>query len=57
MPSFQKRRLDDGSLSFVALVRIKGFKPVSKAFRDEKAAKIWAASTEAELQSGRLHRA
>ena len=50
MPSFQKRRLDDGSLSIVALVRIKGFKPVSKAFRDEKEAKVWAASTEAELK-------
>lgn len=53
MPSFQKRRLDDGSLSVVALVRIKGFKPVSKAFRDEKEAKVWAASTEAELKRQR----
>jgi hypothetical protein len=50
VPSFQKRRLDDGSLSVVALVRIKGFKPVSKAFRDEKEAKVWATSTEAELK-------
>jgi integrase len=53
VPSFQKRRLDDGSLSVVALVRIKGFKPVSKAFRDEREAKVWATATEAELKRQR----
>jgi integrase len=51
MPSFQRRRLDDGSTSWVALVRIKGFAPVSKAFRDERNAKSWAKATETELRA------
>lgn len=53
MPSFQKRRLDDGAISVVALVRVKGFKPISKSFRDEREAKAWAATTEADLKRQR----
>jgi hypothetical protein len=53
VPSFQHRRLDDGSRSVIALVRIKGFKSISKAFRDEQAAKAWASATETELRRQR----
>jgi integrase len=53
MASFQKRTNGDGSKSVLAWVRIKPFKPASKAFPNQAAAKVWAEELEAELRKQR----
>ena len=53
MASYQKRKNNDGSTSVMAWVRIKPFKPASKAFATPAAAKAWATSLEAELRQQR----
>ncbi len=55
MASYQKRKNGDGSTSVLAWVRIKPFKPASKAFADQAAAKAWATSLETELRKQRDH--
>ncbi|HEY4771568.1 MAG TPA: site-specific integrase [Steroidobacteraceae bacterium] len=49
MASIQKRKNGDGSISFLAQVRIKPFKPVAKCKPTYALAKKWAADLEAEL--------
>jgi integrase len=53
MASYQRRKNGDGSRSVLAWVRIKPFKPVSKSFPNQDAAKSWADALEAELKSQR----
>jgi integrase len=53
MASITKRKNSDGTVSFVAQVRLKGYKPTAKAFRDRAAAKSWAVSLEQELAKER----
>src|SRR5882724_791195 len=55
MASYQKRRNGDGSTSVMAWVRVKPFKPASKAFANQADAKAWAAALEAELRKQRDH--
>jgi integrase len=53
MASFQKRTNGDGSKTVLAWVRIKPFKPASKAFTNQAAAKVWATELEIELRKQR----
>ncbi len=53
MPSFQKRKYGDGSTSFLAWVRVKPFKPVSKSFGTKPEAAAWAETLEQELKQQR----
>lgn len=55
MASFQKRKNGDGSTSVLAWVRIKPFKPASKAFKTVAAARVWAGALEQELRKQREH--
>lgn len=55
MASYQRRKNSDGSASVIAWVRIKPFKPASKAFPNVPAAKAWAVALEAELHKQREH--
>jgi integrase len=55
MASFQKRTNGDGSKSVMAWVRIKPFKPASKAFPNKAEALKWATDLEAELKKQRTH--
>lgn len=49
MPSIAKKRNADGSTSYVAQVRLKGYKPVAKSFAKRDEAKVWAEKLEKEL--------
>jgi integrase len=51
--NFSDYKTDDGKKRFLALVRIKGFKRVSRAFDSMRDAKEWAESTEKELRGMR----
>ncbi len=53
MASIQKRKNGDGSTSFLAWVRIKPFKPASRAFPTQSAAREWAEALEGELRKQR----
>jgi hypothetical protein len=53
VPSIQKRKNGDGSTSLLAWVRIKPFKPASRSFPTQVAARGWAESLEAELRKQR----
>lgn len=53
MATFQKRRAKDGSISYLAQVRIKPFKPASKAFTKLADAKAWAEALEDDLRKQR----
>lgn len=55
MASYDKRKNGDGSTSWLAWVRIKPFKPASKAFPTEREARAWADALEAELRKQRSH--
>ena len=50
MASFQKRKAKSGEVSYLAWVRIKPFKPATKAFPALAEAKAWAKATEDELR-------
>jgi integrase len=53
MASYQKRKNGDGTTSYMAWVRIKPFKPASKAFPTKPEAQAWATALEAELKKQR----
>ncbi len=53
MPTIQKRHNRCGSISFIAWVRIKPFKPLSKAFTTREAAKDWAEDQARQLREHR----
>jgi integrase len=53
MASYQKRKNGDGSSSVMAWVRVKPFKPASKAFSNQADARGWATVLEAELRRQR----
>src|SRR5262245_59361086 len=62
MATINHRKNGDGSRSFVAQVRVKGFRPTSKTFHErdypsrreaEKAAEAWGESQEQELRNFR----
>lgn len=53
MATIDVRKNRDGSKSFLAQVRLKGFKPVAKAFSTKKDAKAWADALEGELRGHR----
>ena len=55
MASYQKRKNGDGSTSVIAWVRIKPFKPASKAFANQAEARVWATGLEGELRKQRDH--
>lgn len=55
MASYQKRKNRDGTVSVIAWVRVKPFKPASKAFPTLPAARTWATALEAELRKQREH--
>ncbi len=51
MPSISKRRYSDGSVAYLAQVRIRPFNPAAKAFSDLKSAKAWASELEETLKA------
>lgn len=53
MASFEKRVNDDGSNSYRAKVRLRGYEPVTATFQRLTDAKTWAAQTETELKANR----
>jgi integrase len=53
MASYQKRKNGDGSTSFLAWVRLKGFNTASKSFPNFDAAEEWAEALETELRKQR----
>ncbi len=53
MANFRSYRTDDGQKRVLAVVRIKGFNPVRKAFASKRDASEWADSTEKELREQR----
>jgi integrase len=53
MPTIQKRHNRRGPVSFIAWVRIKPFKPMSKAFSTREAAKEWAEDQARQLREDR----
>jgi integrase len=53
MATIIKRKNGDGSTSYVAQVRIKGFKPVAKSHASKAEAKAWAEETEEALRAQR----
>ena len=53
MATIQKRKNKDRSVSFVAIVRVRPFRPASKAFGTLDAAKTWAKELEEKLRSQR----
>lgn len=53
MPTISKRTNSDGSTSWMAQVRLKGFKPVGRAFPKQHDAKEWAKALDAELRRQR----
>ena len=53
MASYQKRTNGNGSKTVLAWVRVKPFKPVSKAFQSLVEARTWAEALEAELRKQR----
>jgi integrase len=55
MASYQKRKNGDGTTSVIAWVRIKPFKPASKASPTLAEARSWATALEAELRKQREH--
>jgi len=55
MATITKRKNSDGSVSFLAQVRIRPFKPTAKAFPKQSDAKAWAKGLERELQRQKEH--
>jgi integrase len=53
MANLRKYKTRDGARRWLAVVRLKGFKPVRQAFDDEREAKLWSAKTEKELKDQR----
>jgi integrase len=53
VPSISKRKNADGSTSYVAQVRIRPYRPTSKAFADRKSALAWAQEREKTLTGER----
>ena len=53
MATISKRKNSDGSTSYLAQVRIRPFKPASKAFPKASDAKAWASALEEELRRQR----
>lgn len=53
MATITKRKNRDGTISFLAQVRVKPFKPASRAFAVRKDAQDWAAALELELRTQR----
>jgi integrase len=53
VPTIQKRRNRNGSASYVAWVRVRPFKSISKAFAKRSEAKSWADSLSRELHTQR----
>ena len=53
MATIQKRRNKGGSISFVAWVRVKPFKPVARAFKTRADAAAWADEHSRELREHR----
>ena len=53
MPTITKRRNSDGSISYLAQVRIAGFKPTADTFPDKKSATVWAEDIETMLRQQR----
>jgi integrase len=53
MASFEKRVRDDGSVSYRAKIRLRGFEPVSATFQRLTDARTWAAQTETDLKANR----
>ena len=51
MATITKRKNSDRSISYVAQVRVRPFKPVAKSFADRKQAEAWASGLEGELQA------
>lgn len=53
MATIQKRKYSDGSVAYLAQVRVKPFKPTSKSFPKRSDAAAWADNLERELRSKR----
>lgn len=54
MAVIEKRRTQEGAISFRAKVRIKGFPPQTQTFNRLTDARLWAQKTEAAIRDGRL---
>src|SRR5450759_2290066 len=57
MPSrdgIQERRNYDGSISYRAQVRMRGFQPLSKTFRRKTDAKRWIEETKTKIRGGNM---
>ena len=52
MGSIRTRKLDSGSTTFEAQVRLKGHRQITKTFRRKTDARNWIQSTETKLKSG-----
>jgi hypothetical protein len=50
MPTITKRKNSDRTISYVAQVRVRPFKPVAKSFPDREQAEAWAKSLTRELE-------
>jgi integrase len=57
MASFNKRKLKTGEVSYVAWVRIRPYKPITKSFPSLAEAKNWAKTKESELRDLRKRQA
>jgi hypothetical protein len=53
MATFRKRKNNDGSISYRAVIRLKGYPPVSATFERLTDAREWVSSTESEMRAGR----
>lgn len=55
MASIYKRKNDDGSSSWRAVIRIKGHPSVCKSFERKQAAEDWAQETERSIKRGQFN--
>ena len=53
MANIEERKTKSGETRYRALVRLKGFPPVSATFKRKTDARRWAANTEASMSEGR----
>jgi len=54
MATIKARKNQDGTTSYVAQVRRRGFLPMSRSFPNKTAAKVWTESTEKKIDAGTL---
>lgn len=53
MATIRKRKNLDGTISYRAVIRLKGYKPESATFERLTDARAWASATETDMKAGR----